>query len=153
MIAIALCAIGGLVRDGMPPLGSTHAARGLGGFLCVLGGFLTTWDWTGALLGFAVYLGFYTDCWHGEGMQARDWEDAGYLAVSGLTSLLPLAVASWWLDGAWWVALVALAKPAIWFTAWRLPVKWSHDPEGFLVPTRIAAVTWGALVGGILAVV
>ncbi len=75
LATISLCALGGLVRDGWPILGTTHGARALGGFCCVLGGFLATWDYTGALMGLALYGGFYADVWHGEGQRARGWMD------------------------------------------------------------------------------
>lgn len=148
LATISLCALGHLVRDGWPILGSTHAARALGGFFCVLGGFLLTWDYTGALMGLALYMGFYADMEHGEGQRTRGWMDVPYLAVSGVTSLLPLAAASWWLYGPWFalVALAGLLKPPVWFAAWRtVPIDWQ--------PTRIAAVTWGALCGGLIGLV
>lgn len=150
---ILLSAIGHAVRDGAPPLGSTHAARGLGGFCCVLGGFLATWDWAGVLFGAAVYAGFYADMLHGEGHRARGWMDVPYLLVSGLTSVAPLALCAGWLYGVYWVAAIGVLKPIIWFTAWHLPIKWSEDPEGFWVPTRVAAVTWGAVVGAAIVIV
>lgn len=152
---ILLFALGHMIRDGIPPLGSTHAARGLGGFCCILGGFLLTWDWCGVLLGAAVYAGFYSDMLHGEGHRARGWKDVLPLSVSGMTSLAPLALAAALAVNPW-LGLIVLAgaiKPPVWFAAWRLPVKWSGDPEGVWVPTRVAAVTWGAVVGVLIVII
>lgn len=150
---ILLCALGHLVRDGWPILGTTHGARLLGGFLCMLGGFLLTFAWPTTLLGAALYAGFYADFHHGEGQRARNPRDALALAISGISSLAPLAAAAYWAlaPGAGWLWLAGLVKPAVWFAAWRLPIGWSRDPDGILQPTRLAAITWGACAGGLLA--
>lgn len=149
---ILLCALAHLARDGFPPLGTTHGARALGGFLCALGGFLLTFEWQTTLMGFALYVGFYSDTWHGEGHRARGWRDVLPLIVSGCTSLLPLGLAAILINP--FLGLVVLAgvvKPLIWFAAWHLPVTWSTDEQGLWQPTRVAAVTWGAGLGALLA--
>src|SRR4051794_38402009 len=126
MIAAAalLFAFGHVIRDGWPALGSTHAARALGAVLCGLGaGLATASVIDGAAIGAAVLAGFYLDSMHGEGQQARDWRDLRPLVVSGLTSVLPLAVALIFLRSPWCalLLLVGLVKPGIWFAAWRVP--------------------------------
>jgi len=147
---ILLCALGHLVRDGFPILNTTHGARALGGFLCTLGGFLLTWEWHGALLGFALYVGFYADMLHGEGQRGRGWVDVLPLIISGCTSLLPLGLASILINPFYGLVVFAgILKPLVWFGWWHLPIKWNPEAE-FFVPTRMAAITWGALTGLLL---
>jgi fucose permease len=135
-----------LYRDGFPATGQTHLARGIGGFMAMWACALA-YGWWGAAIGAAVWVGFYLDQKHGEGQQARDLKDAGYLALSGVTSLaLPAAVA--WVAGQEMAALallvVATLKPGIWFAAWRVnPARW----HPWLEPTRVSAILFGAAVG------
>jgi len=53
---IWLCVLGHIVRDGWPATGSTHAARGLGGLCCIMGGYLEALTWMEALLGAASFI-------------------------------------------------------------------------------------------------
>jgi YHS domain-containing protein len=143
---VVLAAFAHLTRDGTPSLGEnrTFLARLLGTGILAFAGYLAG-EWLGAAFGLAVGVGFWTDQKHGEGQNARDLTDGLWLLCSGVTSLLPLAVA-FLLAGHWRTALlttaVAALKPPVWFLAWRFPVK--------LYPTRIAATVFGALVGLLL---
>lgn len=142
-----LFAAGGLVRDGTPSLGTTHGARALGAFLCGLGALVATGNFIVMGIAFlGILAGFYTDQKHGEGQQARDIEDAAWLAVSGFTSLVPLCVLAVVLLSPWCalVALAALTKPAIWFACWRV---FKADTVSFSQPTRVAALVFGFVVG------
>lgn len=155
---IALCvlffAFGHLVRDGWPALHSTHLAR-FGGAIWCFDGLLAVADPnTAFFLGAAVWAGFYFDMKHGDGQSATGWRDAGFLALSGVTSLVPLfLVAGGHLDlGALTytldfhyapVLLLGLTKPAIWFAAWAInPARWWTPAY----PTRVAAVAFGCVV-------
>src|SRR5258708_2585302 len=103
LVCIALFAFGHVVRDGWPAwkdilaglVGtrfewvyhlSTQLARISGAVICGLGA-LMVHDWTMALeLSGAILAGFYFDMKHGEGQGATTCDDAGYLALSGVTS-------------------------------------------------------------------
>jgi hypothetical protein len=158
---IALFALGHLVRDGWPSLGTTHGARAAGMALCCFGVSFVHPDFAAALIGVGVWIGFYTDQKHGEGQQARGWADAGYLALSGVTSVLPLAVfvaafdllpakfGNSGISGPYFevLPLVGLAKPPIWFLAWFVrPDRWWPWAE----PTRASAILFGAVFGAAL---
>lgn len=170
-ICVALFAFGHLVRDGWPPFKetlmglhapawivslSTQLARVTGALLCGLGVFFVALGWYPAvLIGAAILAGFYTDTKHGEGQQAgkgdnRWWSDVAYLSLSGVTSMIPLAALAWvYADWTCTFAMlsVGLAKPPIWFVAWRVvPVR----PGRWLSPTRAAAMAFGAVIGGVV---
>lgn len=155
-MTIALCILlfgaGHLLRDGWPPIGHTNlGARPAGGALCVLGGALAMMPWWhGAILGGAVFIGFWTDQQHAAGQGARTATDAMWLAVSGVTSLIPLACAAAWFFGLPFLALAAigLAKVPIWFSWMRSPIQ-SVGP--WFQPTRVAAISFGLTVGAIVA--
>ncbi len=145
LAAVLLCAVGHLFRDGTPPLGSTQIARAVAGVFCVVGALLLFPLWVGVAFGLAVWVGFYSDQQHAKGQQARGWQDAGWLAVSGVTSLAPIAIVAMltlqpW---AWLVFLAGALKPAIWFGAYEVVSQKNY-------PTRPAAVAFGALVGVVL---
>lgn len=149
-LCVLLCMVGHIVRDGWPPTNSTQLARFLGAFWCYFGAVAVhSTQWAAALAG-AVWLGFYTDMKHGEGQGAGAWRDVPYLLLSGVTSLVPLAILASWYHG-WHYALILLAgiaKPPIWFAWWRA------RPDRFwswCYPTRAAAITFGAVVGALLA--
>ena len=136
---ILLSILAHLIRDGLPPLGRTTYARLLGTILCVIGSLLTSYSWEGLVIGLAIGVGFWTDMKHGEGQQARNLKDAGWLLLSGVTSLLPLVIVSIYIDTMWiTILLAALVKPIIWFSAWRIVT---------VSPTRLAAGWWGLIVG------
>lgn len=152
-----LTALGHMIRDGWPPLGSTFLAR-LAGASVVGLGLLLFADWmTAAVLGLAILAGFYTDMQHGEANKG-DWT-AGI--ISGCTSLAPLVVAAAGLHmSLWWLAALGIGavKPLIWRAAWLLaPLQlYSSVPQrvaDLLEPTRVAAAAWGAVVGGVLCAV
>lgn len=174
-LCILLCVIGHLVRDGWPPwresldaigrarwpswlqraTNPTQLARIAGALWCTAGAaLLHTWG-DSLLIGAAVLTGFYTDMKHGEGQgpddtRAHTWHNAPFLLVSGLTSLLPLALLAHWLHWSLWPPVLAWGalKPSIWFFSWWLsPNRW----WGWLYPTRLAAMLFGALVGVIIA--
>lgn len=154
---IFLSAIGHVIRDGFPALGSTHLARLAGATVVGLGLLLFT-DWmTAAVLGLAVLAGFYTDMQHGEANEG-DWT-AGI--ISGCTSLAPIAAAAIGLHmSPWWLAALGIGavKPLIWRAAWLLaPLQlYTSVPQwvaDLLEPTRVAAAAWGAVVGGVLCAV
>ncbi len=168
-LCILLCAVGHLVRDGWPSfrqletrlgadtwpawlrfiLNPTQIARVTGGLLVFLGALAVHAIGTAALLAGAVLVGFWTDMKHGDGQSATGWRDAGYLLLSGVTSLVPLALAGWWIGGstALLIMLIGLLKPPIWFGAWAVrPDRWWP----FLDPTRVGAILFGASVGALL---
>ena len=93
-IGIVLIAWAHFIRDGTPSLGSTTLARLVAGMICMVASVLifAPVGWVGLGLGAAIYLGFYTDSRHAAGQRARGWGDAGLLAVSGVTSIVPLVV-------------------------------------------------------------
>ena len=143
-LCILLFALGHLVRDGYPATGSTQLARALGAAICGLGAFAVS-SWSIALMvAGAILVGFYTDQKHAEGQRARGWTDVCYLLLSGVSSLVPLAGLEYYLRGDFYILVVGLLKPEVWFSAWRfIPVSWS--PPAY--PTRIAAFVFGATVG------
>lgn len=167
---LALFALGHVVRDGWPAwktiLGplvgtpfewvyhlSTQLARISGAAVCGLGAWMVH-DWTmAAAIGVAVLAGFYVDMKHGDGQGASSWDDAGYLSLSGLTSLIPLALLAVFLRGehAAFIVFAGFAKVPIWFGWWALEGKSGRItavwPWGY--PTRLAAMTFGAVVGGL----
>lgn len=161
LLAIPLVAIGYLIRDGFPALGSTHLARLAGGLWCIAAGALAWAGWHGCLLGLAIYAGFYSDMEHGEGHRARGWVDVPPLAISGVTSLLPLALVMGlnppallhgflmpdWLAAGVVLAAGLLLKPVIWFAAWEFPYPVGHR---LLQPTRMAAIDFGAVIGALI---
>lgn len=138
-----------VLRDGWPSFGPgrTQLCRIVSALICVAGGYLAVPNWTGAAYGLAVGLGFWTDRDHANGQQARDAEDALWLAVSGATSVVVLALLSGWLInprvGIGVFAAGAVIKPLVWFAAWRAFSPGTH----WAVPTRMAAGTFGALLG------
>jgi len=148
---IFFSALGHMIRDGFPALGSTLAAR-LAGATVVFVGLLIVTDWMmAAASALAVLAGFYTDVQHGEANKG-DWT-AGI--VSGCTSLAPVAVTAAALAfNVWWLLIVVLGvtKPLIWQAAWRLdPGRFAKRVPPWAVPitepTRVAAIMWGAQVG------
>lgn len=147
VVCILVCAGGHVFRDGTPATGSTQLARFVGGFICFLGALAVQPPAVAAAFGAAIWLGFYTDQKHGDGQGADNLKSMGYLALSGVTSLVPLALAAGWLLG--WrhlgIPVAGLLKPPIWFFAWLAAPSW--------VPTRIAAAVFGALVGALVAAV
>jgi hypothetical protein len=157
-LCILLFAAGGLVRDGWPATGSTHLARFLGGFLCGLGVLAICAPLSALTIGSAIWLGFYLDQKHGDGQSATGWRDAGFLLLSGVTSLVPLAGVAWWLSGdphGLLVLLLGLAKIPIWFGWWAIE---GHHGErrmtGFwpwLQPTRLSAICFYAAIGAVVA--
>jgi hypothetical protein len=150
-LCIALCAAGHLVRDGWPPLGSTQLARLAGAFLCFAGALeVQPHGWHAAVIAGAVYAGFYADSRHGEGNEANSWRSIGFLALSGVTSLGPLALTAALVvkGSAGFLCLAGLTKCAIW------PLCWWVKPDRWLpgvYPTRVAATLFGAVVGAIVA--
>ncbi len=151
---IGFSALGHMIRDGWPPLGSTFLARLAGAAVIGLGlAFITDWIVAG-VLALAVLAGFYTDAKHGEANKG-DWT-AGI--ISGTTSLAPLAIVTACLAWSPWLALIVVVgvlKPIIWQLSWGLePLRWRpwvpEWAEQVLEPTRIAALMWGAIVGAIL---
>lgn len=174
-VCIGLFALGFLNRDGFPATGETQLARFVGAFWCMGGAAAVLSPVAAFAVGLAIWLGFYTDQKHAEGQQARDWKDAGYLALSGVTSLTPLVVAlstrfldggaAGWLVGLAFVvdlkvaaigALVGLVKVPVYFAAWRLFGENENGqrvpPFGWAQPTRIAAIVFGAVVGAAVSV-
>jgi hypothetical protein len=150
-LCIALCAWGHVVRDGFPATGSTQLARLAGAFLCFAGALeMQPHGWHAAVLAGAVYAGFYADARHGDGQGADNWRSIGFLALSGVTSLGPLAlIAALVVKGsAGFLCLAGLVKPPLWWSMWRLaPDRW----WAWAQPTRIAAGVFGMVVGGLLA--
>ncbi len=149
---IAWSAIAHLVRDGFPALGSTHLARFAGGAIATAGAWTLTDLHMAAVLGSAVWAGFYTDMQHGEANEG-DWRPG---IVSGVSSLAPLAVAAAVIVAPWWgtVAALGLIKPPIWRAAWALNPARIRRQDWYPLwafplaePTRVAAMAWGALVG------
>jgi hypothetical protein len=136
---------------------STQLARIFGAVLCGLGA-LMVHDCTMALaVGAAILAGFYFDMKHGAGQGATTWDDAGFLALSGFTSLIPLALVAIWFHGepAAMLVLAGFTKPPIWFGWWSLE---GHHGEGrmtrlwsWLMPTRLAAMTFGGVIGAAVA--
>lgn len=151
LLCVVLTSAGHLVRDGWPPIGMTNlGSRPVGGLLCILG-CIALFGWAiGGALGLSVFIGFWLDQKHGEGQRARNWEDAGYLAISGSTSVAFATAVAWYFYG--WPAFVlsamALLKPLIWNFYWH---GFSWPSAGWLQPTRMSAITYGAALGGLLA--
>jgi len=146
-LCILLFAAGHMVRDGYPATGSTQLARALGAILCGVGALAVSSLSVSAMVGAAILIGFYTDQKHGEGQNARGWRDSAFLLLSGVTSLVPLAAsvaAIRFNPAAFYLLLVGFAKPPIWFVSWRVA---PTGPHIWLVPTRLAAMVWGAAVG------
>lgn len=149
-LCILLCAVGHMVRDGWPTLHSTHLARGLGAAWCYFGALSLFSPHDAAALAAAVWIGFYFDMKHGEGQGpwSGTLHNLPYLILSGVTSLVPLDVALSAITGHYLIpwCLAGLVKPAIWWTAWAIKPDrfWS-----FLQPTRVAAITFGAVVGAL----
>ena len=142
LLTAILCFAGGHVfRDGWPGTGSTQTARIVGALICGIGAAVATTPHVAVVVALGVLLGFYLDQKHAEGQQARDWVDAGFLALSGISSLAPLALLLSISHSPLDIALmfVGAVKPAIWFGAWRL--------FSDAVPTRVAAGVFGAVVG------
>ena len=94
---VLLCAAGHFCRDGNPPLGYTQAARALGAACCTIGALLILPWLTALILGAAMFVEFYADQQHAQGQGAATWTDAMWLTVSGVTSLVPLALAAGWM--------------------------------------------------------
>lgn len=148
VFGLLLFFIGHVIRDGFPSFGpgETTLARTVGGLACAAGGGMMMFSLWGVLAGLCVGIGFWTDHDHAEGQQARDLSDAFYLGVSGVTSLLPLAIM---LTAFHWpnlynllVLVFGLAKIPIWFGCW------AFVPQGtVLQPTRVAAALFGVTVG------
>lgn len=152
LMCIVLMAVGHLVRDGWPPTGNTNfGSRPIGGIFCIFGCMSVFGAVVGGLLGLSVLIGFWLDQKHGEGHRARSWGDAGYLAISGITSVAFTTGVAAYMFG--WAAFVILAlgviKPAIWNFYWHLPFTWPNP--SWWQPTRMSAITFGACFGGLLA--
>lgn len=156
MIAAWFVALGHMIRDGFPALGSTFAAR-MAGAAVVFVGLLFVADWMmAAALALAVLAGFFTDMRHGEANKG-DWADG---IISGCTSLVPIAMTAaalhfslWWL----FIAVLGVLKPLIWQAAWRLdPGRFADRVPTWALPltepTRIAAVGWGVMVGVVVTI-
>jgi hypothetical protein len=146
LICILLFAAGNIVRDGWPSLGSTHGARAAGAALCGLGAFAVSLDpVAAALIGAAILGGFYLDMKHGDGQGADTPASIGFLFLSGLTSLVPLAEALTLSRAALAVLVlnVGFLKPGIWLLAWRF----LRGRTDWFLPTRIAAGAFGAVIG------
>lgn len=170
-LCILLCALGHLHRDGYPawrvilrplvggPFGwlqslSTQLARLCGGALCTMGCLCLYPDRHGAILGALITLGFWADQKHGEGQGGSSASDASFLMISGMSSLFPLANYA-----GIFVMYAGLAKVPIWFFWWGMQRRFAIDrylrvlntggpeKESLFVPTRLAAATFGALVG------
>jgi hypothetical protein len=151
-LIVLLFAIGHMIRDGWPALGTTQGARALGAFVCFLGALLLFPLSVAALIGVSILLGFFTDVDHaqGQGPWNGTLTNLPYLLISGVSSVTPLAILlSAWFMNPWYMALLAigLVKPVIWFVSWAInPAQyWS-----FLQPTRVAAMTFGAVIGTVL---
>lgn len=146
MIPALLCAFlfaaGHLVRDGWPALGSTHAARAIGGALCGLGALVAYGpSWTALALWLAVFAGFYVDMKHGE----ANTGEARYALLSGVTSIA-LAVIALAAFGHY-VAAALVPVVALWkFATWRLCFM-VFPQTGWFLPTRMAAIFFGFLFG------
>ena len=157
MIAAWLAALGHMIRDGFPALGSTLAAR-LAGAAAVFAGLLFVADWMmAAALALAVLAGFYTDMRHGEANKG-DWT-AGI--ISGCTSIAPIAITAAALHfNLWWLFAISIGglKPLIWQAAWRLdPGRFADRVPAWAAPitepTRIAAAGWGIVVGVVVTII
>lgn len=155
-MGIALCilafGLGHLVRDGWPTLNTTQGARILGAVFCTMGAFLLHHDAIdGAVVGVAVLAGFYLDMKHGDGAGADSLKSIEDLALSGLTSVAPMAAAIAVYHETPWAAVLlaaAVVKPLIWWSMWRIrPDRISSWAE----PTRISAITFGLLFGAAVA--
>lgn len=151
-----LTALGHMIRDGFPALGSTHLARAAGGAVVFAGAWVFAPLPLAIILAAGVWLGFYTDALHGEANEGN-WF-AGI--VSGCTSILPLTILLAAALSAWWLFVLPLGvlKPLIWQAAWAVePLRWRvwvpEWAERIFEPTRVAAVAWGVLVGGVLCAV
>jgi hypothetical protein len=168
-MSVALCivifALGHMFRDGWPALHTTHGARALGAVTCMLGAVFVA-PYQAPIIGFGVWVGFYFDMKHGEGQGPDDSmgeidHNLPFLALSGLTSLIPLTAAMVWFIGAhrWPLVFIGLAKPVIWPLCWYalprsgLMRRWILNAAGesFFAPTRIAAMSFGAAIGAAVA--
>lgn len=169
-LAVLLCLIGHVVRDGTPALGNTQLARAVAGLICGLGALLLfPWPWA-IVFWLAIWVGFYTDQQHGKGQNAG-WgansaqEDIGWLSVSGLTSVIPLALIAYFYGLSWMIVVgivgaAGLYKPAIWFLMWEINNGYWPNlrfPAWFRPvmspPTRPAAGLFGAYVGAMMGVI
>lgn len=147
-LGLLLFIIGHVIRDGFPSFGpgETTLARTVGGLACAAGGSMISFSIWGALAGLCVGIGFWVDHDHAEGQQARNLSDAFYLAISGISSLIPLALMLlvWHWPNFYNLLVLAfgLAKIPIWFGCWAVV------PQGpILQPTRVAAGLFGLTVG------
>lgn len=135
--------------------------------------------WHASAFGFAIYAGFYADSRHGAGQGMDKPIDWLWESISGLTSLLPLGLAAvlifdasfevekmdiaWlaltvpvpmnvnvhWLSPMALIPLAGLVKPPVWWLAnYVRPDRWWW----FLEPTRVGAIVFGGVVGGLLVV-
>lgn len=161
LVVVLMVAAGYCLRDGWPPLERGLVARWGAALWCLAAGAVAAPGWVGVMLGAGAAAGLFTDVMHGEGARARGLRDVPALAISGTSSVLPLALVfganPWALVQGYWipdlpvlggvVAAGALGKPAIWFVAWLLPLPWNHEPTAFLHPTRFAAIAAGAGIG------
>lgn len=178
-LCIALAMLGHMIRDGYPSfqeleaplLASTrwweraiyHTKRvqymTLSGFCCFLGAWANHPLRVAAVLGAAVLLGMFLDQKHaaGQGPDAT-WAELAhnlrYLAISGTTSIAWLACAVGYLGHDWRTAAAVLAsgltKCAIWPAAWAAALD-QRTGWWFLQPTRVAAMSFGAVIGALLA--
>lgn len=164
MIAsILLFALGSMVRDGFPDFKtmlrglvgtrwewvyhlSTHWARISGALLCGLGAGLTHDPEYGVIVGAAILAGFYLDSGHASGQGADNLKSFGYLALSGTTSLIPLALAlGFYADrNYFFLPILGLAKDVIWPLAWKSGID-EIDPGKAAI--RTAAIIFYALIG------
>lgn len=149
LIMIVVFAAAHVVRDGWPGFGEDQTFATRATATAMLGAAAVAYrpEWQFIIVALCVGIGFWLDHEHATGQQARDWDDAKWLLISGVTSLGLAVVAAAIVARDWKAAaaliIVAFLKPLIWWLAWRLPEKW--------VPTRIAAGAFGLLVGAALA--
>lgn len=145
LLCIILFGAGHCVRDGWPATGHTHIARVLGAFLCALGAFLIQFNPLDAEIVFAaVGTGFYFDMKHGDGQGADNLKSYAYLLLSGITSLIPAAIAFYFYKHyiAYELAIVGALKPPLWGLSWKLLRNYQQT---WFQPTRIAAIVFGML--------
>lgn len=143
---VALFSLGHCFRDGWPATGHTHLARLGGAILCGLGAcFSGGWEY-GLIVGSAIWAGFYFDMKHGDGQGADNLKSFLFLALSGLTSLVPLAIALGFYSTPIYFALplVGVAKDAIWPLCWKSGID-RLDPGHAAI--RLAAILFGGLIG------
>lgn len=165
--------LGHVFRDGWPPTGQTQVARVSGALLCCVGLYYPVLHglgspWVAGIAGFnylfplyvavPVLIGFFIDSDHARGQQARGWADAGFLLISGLTSVLPMIVLLsllisgpyilGWSSTILWPLAAAFLKPPIWF----LTKRWIPTTEPFFYYTRVSAGLFGAAFGATVAI-